>query len=498
MRRITLIAPVIALWMSAARGTARADELALPSESILARSQASVFLVVSYADYNLTIPKKVAFVPGPDGAPLVFADYEALRAADKIKPGVSKSDVCWFLIAEGVGRYLKVTENETKREPMELSGSGTAFAVSKEGILLTNAHNVLDPADGDVPMRTLFTVLDRTIDELSGLTAAEQLIGRAGGRPQGSSLGGRPPQGLVTPLTRTLFTWLHGQSGSANNKFQQVAVVLDYQDKPDPSRPFSLLPAASSLRVGSPQTQRAMRGMHDDMALIELMSGRAVSRFATVLARGEPYPGKDVAVLKLGPGPRGAATDAVVCLPMGDSDRVRLGSSVLALGFPGAAFDPENMKPEARYRVITEDGKITQRVPYKTGVEFFHMTAQINHGHSGGPVVDQYGRVVAINVAKLQDNIRLAVPVNVAQEFLDRAGIKPDPGDVTKHWQAGHDLFQKGSYAEAEREFIQVADRQNPDRSRPGTRLGTGSTPAPANSYVEAMIRECRIRATSK
>jgi S1-C subfamily serine protease len=527
LRRLILIGAAIISWTLGAWGQARAGDLALPSESILARSQASVFLIVSYADYNVTIPKKVDLVTGPDGVPLVFADYETFRASGRIKPGDTKHEFCWSLMVANLERYLKITVKESKQEPMEVRGSGTAFAVSKEGILVTNAHNVIDPADGELPIHSLFPVLDRTIDELSGVTAAGQIIGRAGVaevspspfKPGGNtfpelakaldenrgadlpprpSLGGRPPEAYVTPLIRGLFTWLQDRSSSTNNKFRQVVVVMDYRDKSDADKALGLFRPALNFRAGSLQTQRALQGLHDDMVLIELMSSRAVARFATVLIQGDPMPGKDVAVLKLGLGPRGVPADAMICLTLGDSDRVRLGSNVLALGFPGAAFDPEIMKQEARYRVITEDGKITQRIPYKSGVDFFHMTAQINHGHSGGPVVDQYGRVVAINVAKVKDNIRIAVPINVAREFLDRAGIKPDPGPVTQRWLAAHDLFEKGSYAEAERAFTWVADRQSPDRNRPAAVSLPGLGSEPANSYVEAMIRECRARAAKR
>jgi hypothetical protein len=225
---------------------------------------------------------------------------------------------------------------------------------------------------------------------------------------------------------------------------------------------------------------------------------------------GEEFPGKDVAVLQAFH-PRWVPFDAItgrrvlhdsdsdlapkkledmlICLPLGDSDDVLDGASVQALGFPGDAYVEGAMREEAAYRVSCRNGHISQRKPMNKGWEAFEMTADINHGDSGGPVIDNSGRVIALNVALCSENLpghKLAVPINVAKEFLKKAGITPDPGPLSQHWENGLRLFDQGRWQEARHQFEDVSRYQSPPLLFWST-LGD----CEASPYVFEMIGRC-------
>ncbi|MEU8590963.1 trypsin-like peptidase domain-containing protein [Streptomyces sp. NPDC048664] len=110
---------------------------------------------------------------------------------------------------------------------------------------------------------------------------------------------------------------------------------------------------------------------------------------ATVVGRDAGY---DLAVVELsdahGRGP----------LPLGDSDGVRVGDPVVAIGAPfGLAGTVTSGIISAKERPVTAGGKGDgSDVSY---VDALQTDAPINPGNSGGPLLDAHGRVVGINSA---------------------------------------------------------------------------------------------------
>jgi serine protease Do len=103
-------------------------------------------------------------------------------------------------------------------------------------------------------------------------------------------------------------------------------------------------------------------------------------------------PDTDVAVLRIDP-PRG---ETLPVIDFGDSDALRVGDWVIALGNPlGLTFTTTAGIVSAKGRSI---GILAQASD--TPLEAFIQTdAAINPGNSGGPLVDLNGRVVGINTA---------------------------------------------------------------------------------------------------
>lgn len=104
---------------------------------------------------------------------------------------------------------------------------------------------------------------------------------------------------------------------------------------------------------------------------------------------------KDLAILKLD-----ESTSKRTALLIRDSDKVEVGEEVTALGFPGVSEkvqDQDTISHDIDDVTVTK-GIISKRVkPNGREYDTFQMDVAINHGNSGGPLVDKDGYVVGIN-----------------------------------------------------------------------------------------------------
>jgi S1-C subfamily serine protease len=111
---------------------------------------------------------------------------------------------------------------------------------------------------------------------------------------------------------------------------------------------------------------------------------------ATVLGQS---PCDDIAVLRLAHVPASATA-----LPLGDSNTVHTADNVAVLGYPAslAAIQSEH--------VVFTDGlvqspqvRVDQYADLPVYPDTIQHSATINHGNSGGPLIDRHGEVVGIN-----------------------------------------------------------------------------------------------------
>jgi S1-C subfamily serine protease len=114
----------------------------------------------------------------------------------------------------------------------------------------------------------------------------------------------------------------------------------------------------------------------------------------------------DLAIVKIRPG-------GLMAAPLGDSDEVKVGDWVLAIGAP------EGLPQTVTSGIISALGRSTAG-----GHESFLQTdAAINPGNSGGPLVNMAGHVIGINTAIISPvgvnaGIGLAIPSNVARKTI--------------------------------------------------------------------------------
>ena len=117
----------------------------------------------------------------------------------------------------------------------------------------------------------------------------------------------------------------------------------------------------------------------------------------------------DLALLKI------EVDDPLPHLALGDSEGVRVGEWVMAIGSP---FRLDNT---VTVGVVSAKGRQIYISRETSSFENFIQTdAAINFGNSGGPLVNLHGEVIGINTAINwgSENIGFAVPVNVLRQIL--------------------------------------------------------------------------------
>ncbi len=139
---------------------------------------------------------------------------------------------------------------------------------------------------------------------------------------------------------------------------------------------------------------------------VRLADGR---RFpATVVGRDNRV---DLALLKI----EGAGRLTV--LSLGDSNRLRVGELVLALG------NPFGLEQSVSFGIVSRKGApLTVAAP---GFDFIQTDAAINPGNSGGPLVNVSGEVVGVNsMAARNGSIGFAIPSNLVKMLLPQLASK--------------------------------------------------------------------------
>ncbi|MEP7158707.1 MAG: trypsin-like peptidase domain-containing protein [Chloroflexota bacterium] len=134
---------------------------------------------------------------------------------------------------------------------------------------------------------------------------------------------------------------------------------------------------------------------------------------ATVVATDEAH---DLAVIRADGG-------TLTPMALGDSDKIEVGQTVLAIGSPLGEFTETVTRGivSALDRSITVADEQTGQPKRLSGL--IQTDAAINPGNSGGPLIDERGQVVGINsaVSRAAEGIGFAIPINAAKQLVDEA-----------------------------------------------------------------------------
>ncbi len=149
--------------------------------------------------------------------------------------------------------------------------------------------------------------------------------------------------------------------------------------------------------------------------LVQLNDGRTLSAKLTGFDERA-----DIAILKI-------HTPGLVPISLGNSDLVKVGQQVFAIG------NPFGLQETVTQGIISAKGR---RAMSEATNEFFQTSTQINPGNSGGPLINIYGEVIGINNFIISqsggaEGLSFAIPSNVAHRiYNDIIGY----GRVTRPW----------------------------------------------------------------
>lgn len=104
---------------------------------------------------------------------------------------------------------------------------------------------------------------------------------------------------------------------------------------------------------------------------------------------------------------------------MGDSDVIKAQDTVFAMGFPSDSI--ENKQSNTKKDVSVSNG-IISKVTVTGNVDIIEHTAQLNHGNSGGPLLNANNEVIGINEFILGRK-NYAIQINPIKAALDTFGI---------------------------------------------------------------------------
>lgn len=156
---------------------------------------------------------------------------------------------------------------------------------------------------------------------------------------------------------------------------------------------------------------------------------RGANEIKVTFIDGKEYEGRvigadpltDIAVVKID-------ADNLPTIPLGDSDKARVGEFVIAIG------NPYGLSHTVTVGVLSAKGRPLSAGDSGREYENFLQTdAAINPGNSGGPLLNLRGEVIGINTAILPyaQGIGFAIPINMAKSILDQLITK---GKVVRAW----------------------------------------------------------------
>jgi serine protease DegS len=148
--------------------------------------------------------------------------------------------------------------------------------------------------------------------------------------------------------------------------------------------------------------ERSKAKKNVDEIFVQLADGRIAA--ASVVGTD---PGTDLAVLKI-------ELAGLPVMPLGRADRVAVGDTVLAIG------SPLGLTQTVTHGIVSAMGRA--QVGLAVYENFIQTDAAINHGNSGGALVNARGELIGINTAVIKDQgaegLGMAIPVDLVRGVM--------------------------------------------------------------------------------
>ena len=306
-------------------------------------------------------------------------------------------------------RFFKATLDYI-REPEEITSTGTGFFITADGYLATNCH-LIDRENAYIRRRFILSAFQQITD--AHIAALES--------------------SWATRFTDQQRDLLYNTYASMYSRLFSM-VLYDLKKEV-----FVVYSTGQAGQV--PQSEK---------------------KPATVIIKGQPMPGKDVAILKID-GEKTLPTLKVANAPL-----PKVGEQLFVYGYPGPVTNNNFVSPESAIEPTLTTGIVSAIKKSVGGWPLIQMDANINHGSSGGPVCNADGDVVGLTTfGSLENNgglaagLNFAIPVTILREYLDTADIQPGVSQSTALFAQGLQFYEKGYFRKALQKFNQVNGLNN-------------------------------------
>lgn len=421
-KNLRCVLPTLFLSLSA---VAASEATPLPATVVADRGKPATVLLVTRTLLSGSCPRADL------DSDKLRTHMQALVADGTLHPEyLTEAELGIVLVAEVLknpAAYL-TRGDRTRTFKTELTYTGSGFIVTPDGYIVTNAH-VVQPDDDDVSQslaRNLVDWIKEDVDEV------DQGIGKLA------------PGQSMTDAAKSRFS-------EALAKFYVQHMARDTNE----TKVYAVIGYAKP-------------GENIDV----------VGKLADLKKVGRPAPGKDVAVLKI----PGKNYPTLPLLDSADSDRIRTGEELHVVGFPSVATFNETLAVSSQLEPSMTNGRVSALKAMADGWRIIQTDAPLAPGNSGGPVLNDFGKVVGVATFASVDptsgqqvqGFNFVVPAEVVREFLREANVTPAESPFTANYNQALDEFQLRYYSRALESFRAAGEQ------------------TPGLPYVQEYIARCR------
>lgn len=360
---------------AAAIETSAAIPEKLPPAQIFAESEPGTVWVSGEISSTITAPAGSLNIDGLVSALQAELDNGTLTATD-----TAIQERFFALIAQYPDEVFTVIE-EARNLDATSSWTGSGFIIDETGYVVTNAH-VAAPDEEELEYELLAQGLLDPIDK----DVADMK---------------RQAQQLLTVSAEN----------EAALRDSYIGWLLARMDMTKPKKNFSVL-----LGANIPGVATVPRSIP-----------------ATVVEAGEPWPGKDVAIIKID-------EENLPTVPLGDDTALQTGDPLYVIGYPAAGAVSEKSLTEPSFTT----GTLSARKESDGGFDVLQTDAQITPGNSGGPVFNEYGQVVGMATfvqvdgnTGAQTGVGFLMSASSIMDFVKQSGAQPGEGQFTQKYKLG-------------------------------------------------------------
>jgi hypothetical protein len=317
-----------------------------------------------------------------------------------------KLDIVLTQISNHPNRFFKATPDYIK-QPEEITSSGTGFLVTGDGFVATNCH-LIDRDKAFIRRQFILSAFQQITE--ANISAFENA--------------------WATRFSDQQRTLLYNTYATVYARLFSMAL---YDLKKD-----------IFVEYASDSTNGA---------------SIAVKKIPHVVIKGQPMPGKDIAILKID------GDSTLPTLKIAKDELPRVGEQLYVYGFPGPVTNNNYVSSESAIEPTLTTGIVSARKKSVEGWPLIQMDANINRGSSGGPVCNDKGEVVGLttfgsleNSGGLAAGLNFAIPVSILDEYLDSAGVLAISSNVSAVFGDGVIFYDREYYKEALRKFREVRE----------------------------------------